>query len=266
MKSLLCMLAVFSMFSAFAQTPQDYTRGIGIDQKLNQKIPLDLKFLDENSKDLPLSAYFGRHPIILSLVYYQCPMLCNRVMNGVLAALKTIKLNAAEDFEVVFVSIDPRETPQLAAGKKQSYIRSYNRAGAAEGWHFLTGDKKSIDALANATGYHYKYDPAKDQFSHGAAIMVLTPNGTLSQYFYGIEFAGQDVRLALVQSSQGKIGSIVDQVLLFCMAYDPTTGKYGLVIMRVIRIFGVLTVLILGTFIYVNLRRERKFKDGLKKA
>ena len=264
MRFLICLLCLVCSIAAFAQTPQDYTRGIGIDQKLNQKIPLDLKFLDESGRDRPLSAYFGRHPVILSLVYYQCPMLCNRVMNGVLAALKTIKLNAAEDFEVVFVSIDPRETPQLAYDKKQSYIRSYNRAGAAEGWHFLTGDKKSIDALANAVGYHYKYDAAKDQFSHGAAIIVLTTDGTLSQYFYGIEFAGQDIRLALVQSSQGKIGTVLDQALLFCMAYDPTTGKYGFVIMRVIRLFGILTVLILGAFIYINLRRERKAKEVLK--
>jgi len=239
-------------------------RNIGIDQKLDQQVPLDLNFRDEAGRRVQLGQYFGTRPVILTLVYYTCPMLCNEVQSGLASSLAILKFNAGEQFEVVAVSINPRETPEAAQKKKKQFLQRYKRAGAEPGVHFLTGDQAGIDALAKAVGFRYGYDPKTDQYAHASAIMVATPQGRLAQYFYGIEYAPNDLRLALVESSQNKIGNAVDQVLLYCFHYDPATGHYGAVVMNVVRLGGVITVLLLGLFMTVSLRREFRQSRELK--
>ncbi len=239
-------------------------QNIGIDQKLDQQVPLDLNFRDEAGRRVQLGQYFGTRPVILTLVYYTCPMLCNEVQSGLASSLAILKFNAGEQFEVVAVSINPRETPEAAQKKKKQFLQRYKRAGAESGVHFLAGDQASIDALAKAVGFRYSYDPKTDQYAHASAIMVATPQGRLAQYFYGIEYAPNDLRLALVESSQNKIGNAVDQVLLYCFHYDPATGHYGAVVMNVVRLGGVITVLLLGLFMTISLRREFRQSRELK--
>ncbi len=230
---------------------------VGIEQRLNQQVPLDLTFTDESGKTVQLRQYFGSKPVILSLVYYQCPMLCSQVLNGIAGMLNGIvRFNAGRDFEVVTVSFDPRDTPQSAAANKKSYLSRYRRAGAAEGWHFLTGRKDQIDALANAVGFRYAWDPQAQQFAHGSGIMLLTPDGRLAQYYYGIEYYPRDVQLGLIEASQGKIGNLVDQVKLYCYHYDPAQGRYGAVIFNILRLSALATVLLLGGFLIVMFRRD----------
>ena len=230
---------------------------VGIDQKLNQQIPLDLSFRDEQGKTVKLAEYFGEKPVILSLVYYQCPMLCTQVLNAVERGLTNVSLDMGKQFQVVTVSIDPRETPEMARTKKNMYVGLYGRAGAGEGWHFLTGEEAAIQQLAKAVGFRYAYDPQSGQFAHASGIMLLTPEGKISRYFYGVQYPSRDLRLGLVEASEGRIGTPVDQVLLYCFHYDPATGKYGMVIQNVIRGAGVLTVLIIGMMVFVLSRRER---------
>jgi protein SCO1 len=233
--------------------------GIGIEQRLDQQVPLDLKFRDEAGRELPLSTYFSGHkPVVLALVYLQCPMLCTMILNGVEVALKPVTLNPGQDFEVLAISFDPKDTPELAAAKKATYLRRYARPGTANGWHFLTGDEANIKALTEAVGYHYKYDPTTKQFAHASGIMVLTPEGRISKYFYGVEYSSRDLRLGLVDASRNKIGNPVDQLLLFCYHYDATTGKYGAMAMRMIRIAGAGFVLIGGGFLIFALRRDSR--------
>jgi len=229
---------------------------VGIDQKLNQTIPLNLAFRDENGNRVELEQYFGQKPVILTLVYYNCPMLCTQVLNGVESGLKELPTDIGKQFEVVTISIDPTESHVLAKVKKEMYVGMYGRPGAAEGWHFLTGDEAQIKQLADAVGFRYAYDPDTKQFAHASAIMLLTPEGKISRYFYGIQFPSRDLRLGLVEASEGKIGTPVDQVLLFCYHYDPATGKYGLLISRVIQAGGALTVLILGIAMVILFRGE----------
>ncbi|MDA0747624.1 MAG: SCO family protein [bacterium] len=232
---------------------------VGIDQRLGDSISLDLMFQDETGAQVRLGDYFGERPVVLALVYYECPMLCTQVLNGLLSSIRTLSFSAGEEFEVVTVSFDPADTPELAAAKKAEYIKQYGREGAAAGWHFLTGDPASIDALTEAVGFRYVADPASGQFAHASAIMVLTPEGELARYFYGIEYPPRDLRLGLIEASKGEIGlPVLDAVLLYCFHYDPITGKYGMVIMNVLRLAGVATVLVLGTFMVVMLRRDRK--------
>jgi len=241
-----------------SNVPPPTLREVGIDQKLGAPLPLDLTFRDENGATVQLQHYFGEKPVILSFVYYECPMLCTQVLNGLLESLKTLSFDAGNQFEVITVSFDPGETSKLAAEKKATYLKQYARAGAEQGWHFLTGDTASIRQLTNAVGFRYKYDPATDQFAHASGMMVITPQGKIARYFYGIEYPGRDLRLALVEASQNLIGSLVDQVLLYCFHYDPSMGKYGLVIMNVLRLAGIATVVALGTFMIVMFRRDRK--------
>ncbi len=229
---------------------------VGIDQKLNQTIPLNLAFRDENGNTVELGQYFGQKPVILTLVYYNCPMLCTQVLNGVESGLKELPTDIGKQFDVVTVSIDPTESHVLAKVKKEMYVGMYGRPGAAEGWHFLTGDEPQIKQLADALGFRYAYDPDTKQFAHASAIMLLTPEGKISRYFYGIQYPSRDLRLGLVEASEGKIGTPVDQVLLFCYHYDPATGKYGLLISHVIQIGGALTVLILGIGMLILFRGE----------
>jgi len=233
---------------------------VGIDQKLNEPVPLDLEFRDETGKTVQLRDYFGEKPVVLSLVYYECPMLCTMVLNGLLRSFRALTFDVGKDFTVVTVSFDPRETPALAAAKKKTYIEGYGRPVAADGWHFLTGDEASIKRLTQAVGFRYVYDEETKQFAHASGIMVLTPQGKLARYFYGIEYAPKDLRLGLVEASAGKVGSPVDQVLLYCYHYDPQTGKYGVVIMNVLRLAGGATVLILGAFMFVMFRRDRRLR------
>ena len=233
---------------------------IGIDQKLDEQVPLGLNFRDERGQAVQLGRYFGSKPVILALVYYTCPMLCNEVESGLASSLAIIKFNAGQEFEVVAVSINPRDTLEAAEKKKQQFLRHYKRAGAEAGVHFLTGEQAMIDELAKSVGFRYSYDPKTDQFAHASGIMVLTPQGRIAQYFYGIEFAPKDLRLALVESSQNHIGSVVDQVLLYCFHYDPATGHYGAVVMRIVRLGGILTVLVLGTFLAISFRRDLRMR------
>lgn len=233
---------------------------VGIDQMLGSQVPPDLVFRDETGKDVTLGGYFGDKPVILSLVYYQCPMLCTEVLNGMVSSFKGLNLTAGEDFTVLSVSINPRETPELAAQKKEIYLASYGRESAYNGWHFLTGDEASIERLAQAVGFHYLYDKQSDQYAHATGIMVLTPGGRLSHYFYGVEYSSRDVKFAMMDASDNKVGSVVDKLLLLCYHYDPGTGKYGVVIANIFRAAGAATILVVGGFIFLMVRRERRQK------
>ena len=231
---------------------------VGIEQHLNQQVPAELQFQDESGSAVKLGQYFGNKPLILNLVYYNCPMLCGEVLSGLTSALRVMTLTVGKDFDVITVSFDPRETPAIAAAKKQVYFQRYHRQGAEQGWHFLTGSKESIEALTRAVGFQYQYDEKSSQFAHATAIMLLTPQGKISQYYYGIEYAPRDLRLGLVQASNNQIGTIIDQALLYCYHYDPATGKYSAIITNVLHIAAALTVLILGTLLIVMFRMGPK--------
>ena len=229
-------------------------KNVGIEQHLNQQIPPGLTFQDETGRAVQLGDYFGKKPMLLNLVYYQCPMLCGEVLSGLESALRVLKFDVGKEFDVLTVSFDPKETPEMASAKKAEYLKRYGRSGAAAGWHFLTGPPASIDALTKAAGFQYQYDPRTGQFAHATAILVLTPEGKIAQYYYGVEFAPKDLRLGLIQASENKIGTVVDQVLLYCYHYDPDTGKYGAIISRVLQVAAGATVLILGAFLVVMFR------------
>ena len=235
---------------------------VGIEQHLNQQIPQDLTFRDESGKTVRLGDYFGKRPMILNLVYYNCPMLCGEVLSGLTSTLRVLRFDLGREFEVITVSFDPRETPQIAAEKKKQYLERYGRKGAEQGWHFLTGQQDAIATLTKSAGFQYEYDAKTDQFAHTTAIMVLTPKGKIAQYYYGVEYAPKDLRLGLIEASQNKIGNLVDQVLLYCYHYDPATGKYGAVIMRVVRLAGLATILLLGAFIAIMFRLDAAHTSG----
>ncbi|HET7212889.1 MAG TPA: SCO family protein [Terriglobia bacterium] len=234
---------------------------VGIDQRLNNQVPLDLVFHDETGKTVRLGDYFGKKPVILSLIYFNCPQLCPMVENGLMESLREVRFSVGDQFNVLTVSFDPNDTPSQAFAKRAMYLSIYNRKGAAAGWHFLTGDEASIAALAKAVGFRYKYDPKIDQFSHATAIFVLTPQGKVARYFFGIRYPAGPVRLALVEASQGKIGSPVDAILLFCSHYDPATGKYSLIISRVLFIGGLVTIILLGGLLLIMFRSGRPKGD-----
>ena len=228
---------------------------VAIDQRLNEQAPLDTVFKDEQGREVRLGDYFKGKPVVLSLVYYSCPMLCNQVLNGMLSSFRQINFNIGEQYEVVTVSFDSRETPELAAQKKQTYIKAYNRSGSENGWHFLTGDDANIKRLTDAVGFHFKWDERTNQFAHASGIMLLTPEGKLARYFYGIEYPSRDMRLGLVEASQNKIGTPVDALMLYCYHYDPATGKYGAVVMNIMRAAGVITIgLIAGMLLILRKR------------
>jgi len=231
--------------------------GIGIDQRLNESVPLDLPFRDETGKTVRLGDFIGKKPVILSLVYFDCPMLCTVAENGLLHSLQEIKFSVGREFEVLTVSFDPRDTPELAAAKKAVYVGLYGRKGAERGWHFLTGDESSIQQLTKAVGFRYRYDAQAKQFVHATGIMLITADGKLARYFYGIYYPSRDLRLGLIEASANRIGSPVDEVLLFCCRYDPATGKYGVLISRVLQIAGVMTLLSIGGLI-IALSRGRQ--------
>jgi len=230
---------------------------VGIEQRLDSQVPPDLAFRDETGRAVKLGDYFGKKPLILNLVYYNCTMLCGEALAGLTSAMRLVKFDVGKEFEVVTVSFDPRETPEIAAAKKKDYVKRYGRSGADVGWHFLTGPAESVNALTKAVGFQYQYDPKINQFAHATAIMVLTPQGRISRYFYGVDFPPKDLRMGLVEASQGKIGNPIDAVLLYCYHYDPATGKYGAVIANILRLAAAATILILGGFIFIMLRLER---------
>jgi protein SCO1/2 len=240
-------------------------RDVRIEQKLDHQLPLDLVFRDESGQSVKLGQYFGHKPVVLAFVYYDCPMLCTQVLNGMVTSFRVLPFQIGKEFDVVTVSFDPRETNTLATTKKQvylNYLPERMRAGANSGWHFLTADQDSITKLTEAAGFHYRYDEATKQFAHASGIMLTTPQGKLSRYFYGIEYPARDLRLGLIESSENKIGSPVDQLLLYCYHYDPATGKYGAAVMKIMRIAGVATLLaIIAMILLLKGRANPKMVD-----
>jgi protein SCO1/2 len=231
---------------------------VDIEQKLDGQLPLDAVFRDETGAAVRLGDLYGERPVLLAFVYYGCPMLCTLVLNGVVRVLNGVTLTPGKDFDVVAISINPDETPEMAANKKAVYLKEYHRKGTEAGWHFLTGEESEIRRATDAAGFKYVYDPASKEYAHASAIYVTTPEGRLARYFFGIEYPARDLKLALVEASKGKIGGLVDRILLFCFHYDPVTGKYSLMIMRLVRIAGVLTILGMAAAIILMTRRERK--------
>jgi protein SCO1/2 len=232
---------------------------VGIEQHLNAEVPGDLEFRDELGNPVKLADYFGHgRPVILNLGYYQCPMLCSELLQGLVSSMKPLTFNLGQDFDVITVSFDPRETTEMAAAKKRDIIKRYGRANAGQGWHFLTGQAEQINALTQSVGFQYQFDPKTEQYAHAAAIVMLAPDRHISGYFYGVEFSPKDLRLGLVQASRSRIGNIGDQVLLYCYHYDPRTGKYGVVISNILKLGGLATMLILGTFMFVMFRADRR--------
>jgi protein SCO1/2 len=230
-------------------------KNVGIQQNLNQQIPADLMFTDDLGRKVRLGNYFGRKPLILNLVYFTCPMLCGEELAGLESTLRVLKFDVGKEFDVITVSFDPKDTPEAAAKKKEEILGRYKRAGAEQGWHFLVGERGSIDAITKAAGFEYEYDAKTGQFAHTTAIMVLTPQGKIAQYYYGIDYPPKDLRLGLVDASQNKIGNVVDELLLYCYHYDPEKGKYSATVMRILRMMGVATLLCLGMLFFVMIRR-----------
>jgi protein SCO1/2 len=239
-----------------ANTRPPRLENVGIEQHLDAQVPPDLTFRDEAGNTVKLGDYFGHKPLILNLVYYNCTMLCGEALAGLASAMRLVKFDVGNQFDVVTVSFDPRETPEMAAAKKKDYVGRYGRANAAAGWHFLTGQAGSINALTKAVGFQYQYDPKSNQFAHATAIMVLTPQGRISRYFYGVDFPPKDLRMGLVEASQGKIGNAVDAVLLYCYHYDPETGKYGAMVANILRLAAAATILIMGIFLFILWRLD----------
>lgn len=231
---------------------------VAIEQKLDEQVPLDLPFVDENGQSVMLGDYFGQRPVVLALVYYECPMLCTLVLNGVTTSLGLMEFNPGQEFDVVAVTIDPDETPDLAAAKKRNVLEEYGRPETADGWHFLTGSQESITALSDAVGFQYIYDEASDEYAHAAGIMVLTPEGRLARYIYGIDYPPRDLSFALMEASENRIGSLANQMLLFCYQYDPETGTYGAATFFLLRVGAVITTLGLISGILLMRRRERR--------
>ena len=265
------MLAAFTLR---AQTVPDNTsptaatmprvlQNVGFEPALNAPMPLDLPFRDESGRAVQLRDYFGQQkPVVLAFVYYGCPMLCDQVEQGVVGALRMLSFNPGRDYDVVFVSFDSRETPEMAAEKKKKALAHFRRPETDSGWHFLTGPKESIDAATNAANFRFSFDARNNLFAHASGVMILTPDGRISRYFYGIEYPGRDMRLGLVDASAGKIGTPIDHVLLFCYHYDPSAARYSASILKIIRLGGVLTILCIVGGIWISRRRETSAAAG----
>ena len=234
-----------------------YLENVGIEQRLDSQVPPDLAFVDDTGRAVKLGDYFGKKPLILNLVYYNCTMLCGEVLAGLTGAMKLVKFDVGNEYDVLTISFDPRETPAMAAAKKSEYLKRYGRPNAASGWHFLTGPAESINALTKAVGFQYQYDATRNQYAHATAIMVLTPQGRISRYFYGVDFPPKDLRMGLVEASHEKIGNPIDQILLYCYHYDPATGKYGAVVSNMLKVGGALTILLVGGLLLILFRLDR---------
>lgn len=241
---------------ATARLPQ--LENVTFKQRLNAQLPLDAQFKDESGRDVTLGHYFAsERPVVLAFVYYGCPMLCTQVMNGISRAVKVLPFTAGKDFDVVFISFDPRDKPVTAAAKKTALMNYWSMQNQSGAWHFLTGEESQIKRVTSAAGFFYMWDEKTQQFAHLSGVLVLTPDGHLSRYFYGVEYSPKELRLALVESGQGQIGSVVDELLLYCYHYDPANGRYGAVVMNLVRLGGVLTVLAMGGFIFLMRRQEK---------
>ena len=239
-----------------AKTLPPVLQNVGFEPQLNAPLPLDLPFADESGRNVHLRDYFMQRPVVLAFVYYGCPMLCNQVEQGVVGSLRMLSFNPGKDYEVLFVSFDPRETPDMAAQKKAAALSHFHRPETANGWHFLTGSKESIDALTKAANFRYSFDTKSNLFAHASGIMLLTSDGRISRYFYGVEYPSRDVRLGLVDASAGKIGTPIDHALLFCYQYDPTSARYSASVLKIVRLGGVLTILTILAGILVFRRRD----------
>jgi protein SCO1/2 len=237
---------------------EDFLKEIGFDQKLGAQLPLDVAFQDETGKTVRLGEYFGEKPVIMLVTYYNCTMLCPLLLDGLVRTLRPLTFDIGKQFAVLTVSINPRETPAVAASRKELYVQRYGRPGAESGWHFLTGKADAIAALTQAIGFRYVYDKKKDEYAHASGIVIFTPEGKAARYLYGVEFSPRDTRLALIEAANNTIGNPVDQILLFCYHYDPLTGKYGVIIMNVLRLAGSATAIALGSFMVVMFRRDRR--------
>ena len=257
----LLMICLTTIGRAAQESQQQIAARAGLEQKLNAQVPLDALFRDEHGKTVPLRSLFHGKPVIFALAYYECPNLCTLVLNGVLQTAQELKSDAGKEYEIVVLSFDSRERPALAAAKKQIYVQRYGRPGTGDGWHFLTGQKDAIAQVAESVGYRFAYDEATRQFAHPSAVMILTPTGKVSRYFPGIEYPPRDVRLALLEASGERVGSLADRVFLLCFHYNPATGKYGLVIGRVIQAAGLGTVAALAGYIVLMLLREHRLAD-----
>lgn len=263
-----CALA-FLVLSPFATVvraqsaqQQAILDSIDFEQRLNEQVPLDAVFTDENGQSVQLTKYFGERPVVLVMVFYECPMLCTEILNGLLRTMQEMKFSAGKEFDIVTISIDPREKAPVAMEKKTEYLRRYGRDGAWNAWHFLTGDEPEIRRVADAIGYRYVYDEETAQYVHASGIVVLTPTGRVSRYFYGVQYDQGDVRLGLVEASARKIGSPVDKLLLFCYHYDPSNGKYNIAVMSFVRGFGIFTVVAMIGGFFLLMRRERAGTAG----
>lgn len=251
-----CLLSSAAQLPAANQSAPrlpNYLQGVGIDQKLNAQVPLDAQFVDESGRAVKLGDYLGKRPALLALVYYTCPALCDQILRGVVMGLRPLSLRPGRDFDVLAISINPAEGPSDAAAKKQEYVRLYSRDASPAGWHFLTGSNPNIHALADAVGFHYRYDPKTKMFFHGAGVMLLTPQGRAARYLYGVDYAAKDLKLGLIEASNNKIGRPVDRILLFCYHYDPSTGKYTATVLNLIRAAAIAFLILLaagGVFLW----------------
>ena len=254
------LAGVACLVASHAEDASAIASRLAFDQNLGQQVTLDLPFRDDTGNPVKLGDYFGSRPVILMLGYYRCPMLCSAVADGLTRCLRTLPLEPGRDFELVTVSIDPDETPEMASEKKVSYLKSYDRRSADKHWHCLTGPKTSIETLARQTGFKYFRDESNNQFAHASGVFIVSPAGKITRYFFGIEYRALDLRLALAESAENRTGSLQEQLLLFCYRYDPTTGRYGVAIINILRAGGVLTVAALAAFIALNLRREKLLK------
>jgi protein SCO1 len=239
-----------------SSTVPEQLKDVTFEQQLGTTLPLDARFHDETGREVALGDYFGRRPVVLAFVYYSCPMLCTQVLNGVSSAVKALPFTVGGDFDVVYISFDPRDTPLAAAQKKQAQLEDYHQTGTASGWHYLTGGEASIRRVTNAAGFSYRWDERTGQYAHVSGVLVATPDGRLSRYFYGVEYSPKELRMAIVESSEGKVGSAVDRLLLYCYHYDPATGRYGAIAMNLVRLGGAVTLTLLAGFIWVMRRRE----------
>ena len=254
--SSLCAQAVPSNTGTASSSMPSVLQNVGFEPQLNAQMPLDLPFKDETGRTVQLGEYFGKKPVVLAFVYYGCPMLCNQVEHGVVGSLRMLTFNPGRDYEVVFISFDDRETPELAAEKKKSTLAYFHRPDTNSGWHFLTGSKESIASATHAANFRFNYLEKAGLFAHASGVMILTPAGHISRYFYGVEYPGRDMRLGLVDASAGKIGNPIDHLLLFCYQYDPTNATYSASILKIIRLGGILTILAIVTGILIFRRRD----------
>ena len=266
------ILVLGALITSFvqAQSASDTATGplasVRFDQRLGESIPLDTPFVDEDGKEIVLGDLLGERPAILALVYYECPMLCPMIMNGLLQALKTVKFSPGEQFDVITVSFDSGETWEQARDAKAVHLERFGKPETADGWHFLTGTEEAIRSVTDPVGFFFEYDPEQDEYAHAAGIVVLTPDGRVARYFYGIEFPPRDLRLGLIEAAEGKIGNVIDQVLLYCFKYDPTTGKYSAVIMNIVRLGAVATVVALGLFLIAAWRLDRRLAASMERT